>query len=110
MPETPPRPDPTARAAVPEDPALGLDPEQVHAAQELAHRERKIREELQAMIAERVPQQQEIRDEAAALARPFAELRREIAESSPRASQAAAQAAEILEHQALPPWTRRPSS
>ena len=94
-----PPPDP-ALAEMPADPALDLPPERAAQAQALARRERQIREEVQAILGERVPDQEALRDETAALGREVAELRDEAAELSNRSRNPANQAANMLGNQA----------
>jgi hypothetical protein len=101
LPDRAPEPDP-ADAPVPDDPALGIEPEQVEEAHALAGRQRRILERLQALLTERVPAQQRLRESSTELARQFAELGDRAREISPRAQGPASQAADLLGNHAPP--------
>ncbi|MEO6811608.1 MAG: hypothetical protein ABI353_21050, partial [Isosphaeraceae bacterium] len=87
-------------AAVPDDPALGLGPNQAEAARALARRERQIRERLQSLLAERIAPQDQLRDQAAELGRRLADLRDQTKDLSPRSQGPANAAADLLQNQA----------
>ncbi|MDX2035522.1 MAG: hypothetical protein SFX72_02635 [Isosphaeraceae bacterium] len=93
-----PRPPGAATAAQPgvEDPELHLPRGRVAEATELARRERRIRERLQAVVGERIEPQESIREDSIDLARRFAELREESKATTPKGSGQAAQVEEIL--------------
>jgi hypothetical protein len=87
-----PRPAGTASAGAAE-PELALGPEQAARAGELARRERRIRERLQAILGERVVPQQTIRSDAMALGRELEEFRDRVRGLSDRAQYPAQEAA-----------------
>lgn len=95
LPTAPPEPDPSQRP-VPTDPELAVTPAHIDAARELAGRERRIRERLQSLLAERIPDQQNIRQDSAALAERFHQLREDTRAISPRAEGPAQGAEEML--------------
>ena len=95
-------------APAPADPDLPLVAEDAAEARELARRERKIRERLQAVLGERIAPQDRLRDEAADLGRKLAELRDQSREISPRSQGPAQAAADTLIHHA-PPAQRQAS-
>ena len=82
--------------ALPDDPALGVKAGDAAEAASLARRERHIREQVQAILGERVKPQQDLRDQAAALGRELADLRDRSKETSPRAQVPAQAAAQLL--------------
>jgi hypothetical protein len=96
----PARPARTVAAAAPADPELGLTPTAAAAAGQLARRQRQVRERLQAVLAERVAPQQELRDQAVALGRELADLRDRARPLSDRARGPAQEAAQTLGEQA----------
>src|SRR5262249_17858555 len=57
-----PSPAPPAPPSPPADPELGLTPAQPAAAEQLARRERQLRERLQGFLAERIAPQQDLRE------------------------------------------------
>lgn len=89
-----------AAAPVPADPELGLSPAQASMAEQLARRERQLRERLQATLADRVASQQDLRDAATALGRELADLRDRARPLSDRARGPAQEAAQTLGEQA----------
>ena len=94
-------PAPPARTApAPADPELGLTPTAAAAAGQLARRQRQVRERLQAVLAERIAPQQELRDQAVALGRELADLRDRARPLSDRARGPAQEAAQTLGEQA----------
>ncbi len=101
LPETAPEPDPDD-APLPEDPTLTIGDDEAMQAVALARRERRLREQLQALLADRIPDQEAIRDDTAALAREIAELRDRVQQSSPRGRGPAAEAAQLLGQNAPP--------
>ncbi|MFI5259254.1 MAG: hypothetical protein ACHQ01_06570, partial [Candidatus Limnocylindrales bacterium] len=98
------RAQPAAKPPVTPDPELSLAPGHVVAANDLARRERRIRERLQAILGQRVEPQQAIRREAIALGRELAGLRERVRPLSDRAqapAQVAAQHLAVLAPQAM---------
>ncbi|MDB5348765.1 MAG: hypothetical protein JWN86_12 [Planctomycetota bacterium] len=94
-------PETNAPAAVtPPDPELALNADHARQAQQLARRERQIRERLQTVLGERVAPQEKLRDETAALGRSLAELRDGTRDVSAKSQGPAAAAADMLQHQA----------
>jgi hypothetical protein len=93
---------PRSPAAAPADADLALNDRQAEAAHALAKRERQIRERLQAVLGERVPAQERLRDNAAALGRELAEMRDRSREISPRSHGPANAAADMLQNHAPP--------
>ena len=87
-------------AAMPEDAGLGIKAGDAAEAAGLARRERHIREQVQAILGERVAPQRDLRDKAAALGREVAELRDRTRETSPKAQGPANAAAQLLGHDA----------
>jgi hypothetical protein len=85
-----------------DDPELGLKPSHVAAAEELARRQRRIRERLQSLLSERVPEQEAIREDARALARRFSDVRYLTRELSPRGQGPSNAAAALLGNEAPP--------
>jgi hypothetical protein len=92
-------PDPT-EANAPNDPALPVNDADANAAHALARRERRIREDLQAILGERIEPQNQLREETAALGRQFAALRDATRETGSRAQGPANAAAELLQNHA----------
>ncbi|HWE39706.1 MAG TPA: hypothetical protein VG406_24365 [Isosphaeraceae bacterium] len=88
------------QAQAPDDPELGLSPRQAAEAEQLARRERQLRERLQAVLAERVAPQQDLRRDAVALGREMADLRDRTRPLSDRARGPAQEAAQALGEQA----------
>ena len=88
-------------ATLPADPELGIKAGDAAEAADLARRQRHIREQVQAVLGDRVGPQQDLRDRAAALGRELADLRDRSKEIAPRA-QGPAQAAAQLMGQAAP--------
>jgi hypothetical protein len=78
------------------DVELGLDEAQVKAAAELARRQRHIREELQAVLGNRIAEERSLHAAAAKLAREMTALRDQTQEISPRAHGPASAAADLL--------------
>jgi hypothetical protein len=101
IPENAPEPDPS-RAPTPEDSELALRPAHANEARALAQRERQIRERLQAILGDRVPPQQSLRNEATALGRELANLRDQSRETSPRGQGPAHAAADLMQNHAPP--------
>jgi hypothetical protein len=93
------------RGATPVDPGLGLDPGRAGAALELARRQRQIRERVQGLLGDRVPEQDAVRADSEALAKDVAALRETIAPLAPEAHGAAAEASDLLAQHA--PGTMR---
>ncbi len=93
QPEKPPASASPPRAAEPE---LALTPAHAAAAQDLARRERQIRERLQAFLGERAAPQQAIRQESLALGRDLADFRDRVRPLSDRAQYPAQEAANHL--------------
>jgi hypothetical protein len=96
-------PEPAAAAvavAAPADPELGLTPAETAAAEQLARRERQLRERLQTILAERIAPQQNLRAESVALGRALAELRDRAGALSDRARGPAQEAARTLAERA----------
>ena len=94
-------PAPPARTApAPADPELSLPPTAAATAGQLARRQRQLRERLQAVLAERIAPQQELRDQAVALGRELADLRDRARPLSDRARGPAQEAAQTLGEQA----------
>jgi hypothetical protein len=88
----------TAAVPAPADPELGLTPAETAAAEQLARRERQLRERLQTMLAERIAPQQDLRAEAVALGGALADLRDQVL--SDRARGPAQEAARALAERA----------
>ncbi len=86
----------TNQKPAPNDPELMLDPEQGRRAQELARRERRLRERLQAVLGEQVEPQQNVRRESVAVGHDLADLRDRTAAVSDRARGPAHEAAGTL--------------
>ncbi len=82
------------------DQDLAIEPLDIGSAQDLARRQRRLQEQLQAVLAARIPPQMALRDESAALGRSLAELRERSRESSPRGQRPAQAAADLLANQA----------
>jgi hypothetical protein len=103
LPETAPEPDPAA-STMPADPALARDlpPELRDEARDLSRRQRGVREQFQALLAEHVPEQQKLRSRATELGERFQALHDRAAELSPRVGGPARQAAQVLNNQAPP--------
>ena len=99
LPETDPGPDPS-RAIAPADPELAISDAHAEEARALARRERRIRERLQAVMGERVAPQEELRQDAAALGREFADLRDGVRGLGDRSHGPANAAADLLGNQA----------
>jgi hypothetical protein len=97
-------PDAWRHAAVagprPRDPDLGIDPGHAARARALAGRERKLREALGAVLADRAGPQQALRRESQAVGRDLAALRDRVGDLSPRAPGPAREAASLLGEQA----------
>ena len=85
-----------AKPDAPRDPELALDPGLASKARELAQRERRLRENLNTILGERVAPQQDVRRDAAELGRELADLRDRAKEMSPRAAGPAHEAAAML--------------
>ena len=104
LPNTPPIADAPPRERklpdAPRDPEL--DPLRARAveAKALAQRERRLRERLQAVLGERVPPQEDLRRDAAALGRELADLRDRSREPGPSGRGHADVAAELLNNHA----------
>ncbi len=92
------KPDPPR--AMPDDPELGLKADQLAEARDLVRRERVIKEQMQAMMGERIAPQEKIRDEAAALGQAMAQLRNASRDISPRSHGPANASAELLQNHA----------
>lgn len=84
----------------PRDPDLAIDAGHAARAQDLARRERRLREKVLAVLADRVRPQDDLRREAEGVGRDLAELRDRTRELSPRASGPAHEAAALLGEQA----------
>ena len=69
------RPAPADRPEGPRDPELEIHPEHASRARDLALRERRLRERLQAVLGEEVAPQDEIRRESVAIGEKLAEIR-----------------------------------
>jgi hypothetical protein len=82
------------------DPDLPIDPDHAARARELARRERRLRERLQAILGERVGPQQDLRHEAVELGRELADLRDRAQSLSDRARGPAHEAAALVGEQA----------
>jgi hypothetical protein len=82
------------------DPDLGIRAEHALRAGDLVQRERRLRERLQAILADSIPPQQELRRESAALGRDLAELRDQVRPVSDRAQYPAQAAAQLLGEEA----------
>ena len=95
----PPLP-PNEIAGVPTDHDLGLGPEEASRAADLATRQRQVRERLQAVMADRVGPQQDLRKESRKLGRDLAELRDRAKEINAKAQWQAGSAAELAGEQA----------
>lgn len=95
LPSEVPKPAPT-----PADPGLDIAPAQAEAARDLARRERAIREQLQAVLGERVAPQDRLKAEAAALGKELEALRDQSREVGPRGHGPANQAADLMGRQA----------
>ena len=110
LPDTPPLADAPPRERklpdAPRDPEL--DPLRARAgeAKALAQRERRLRERLQAVLGERVPPQEDLRREAAALGREVADLRDRSREPGPSGRGHADAAAELLNNHATRQMTQ----
>ncbi len=85
-----------AAGAAPADPELGLGPEPAARAADLARRQRRLRERLQAAMGERVAPQQDLRRDSSALAREMADLRDRAREVNARGQGQANNAADLL--------------
>jgi hypothetical protein len=94
--EAPARAEPGA----PADPGLEIGPAHTARASDLARRERRVRERLQAILGDRVPPQQALRRESAAIGRDLADLRDRARSVSDRAQGPAQAAAQILGEEA----------
>lgn len=94
----PPQKKPDSDA--PADPELGLKTSHLERAAELAQRERRVRERLQALLADRIGPQQDLRRESAALGQEVAALRDELRGISDRAQGPAQAAAQLLGEEA----------
>jgi len=92
--------DPNPGANAPRDPELAIDAGHAARARELARRERRVRERLQAVLGERVGPQQELKRDAVAVGRALADLRDRSAPVSDRSRGPAGQAASLLGEQA----------
>jgi hypothetical protein len=90
----------TPREVLPADLDLPLSAKHAIKARELARRERHIREQLQAVLGERVPPQERLREDSAALGRQVADLRDQAREFSPPSQGPAHAAADTLTNQA----------
>ena len=82
------------------DPELRLEAEHAAQAVELARRQRRLREQVQGLLADRVPSQREVENQSIELGRKLADLREQLQPISPRSRDQAAQAADLLENQA----------
>ena len=82
--------------ALPDDPALRLDPKALEGAKKLAQRERRVREQLQSLLGERAEPQQALRQESTALGRELADLRDRSRPVSDRSQGPANEAAQLL--------------
>ncbi len=78
------------------EPELQLSPAHLAAAQDLVNRQRRIRQDLQAMLGARAPEQRAIRRESIALGRELSELRESVRPLSDRAQYPAHEAAQHL--------------
>jgi hypothetical protein len=96
----PPAPAGEQLAGVPSDPSLGLGPQEASRAADLATRQRQVRERLQAVMAERVGPQQDLRKDSQKLGRDLAELRDRAKEINARSQWQAQAAAELAGEQA----------
>jgi len=85
-----------AAPPVAHDPELRLSPAHLAAAQDLVDRERRIRQELQALLGQRAPEQRAIRRESIALGRELAELRENVRPLSDRGQYPAHEAVQHL--------------
>jgi hypothetical protein len=85
---------------VPADPELAIDADQAREARHLARQERELRERLQAILGERVPPQEKLRDETVALGRKLADLRDGTRDVSQKAQNPANTAADLLQNHA----------
>jgi hypothetical protein len=105
---TDPAPTPSHKAQAPSVPKdndlaindLAINEQQAAGARDLAQRERRIRERLQAMLSERIAPQEKLRDETAALGRELADLRDQTRDLSPRSHGPANAAADLLQNHA----------
>ena len=90
----------------PRDPEL--DPLRARAgeAKALARRERRLRERLQAVLGERVPPQEDLRREAAALGRELSDIRDQSREPGPSGRGPADQAADLMNNHAARQMTQ----
>jgi hypothetical protein len=90
----------------PRDPALDPLRARVDEAKALARRERRVRERLQSVLGERVPPQEDLRREAAALGQELADLRERSREPGPSGRGHADAAAELLNNHAARQMTQ----
>jgi hypothetical protein len=96
-----PKGEPSAATVAPvppasSDPELRLTPTHLAAAQDLVNRERRIRQELQAILGQRAPEQRALRRESIALGRELSELRESVRPLSDRAQYPSGEAAQHL--------------
>jgi hypothetical protein len=89
-----------AALPAPADPKPGLTPAQAAAAEDLARRERLVREQLQTLLTDQVAPQQALRTEAVALGRDLTALRNRAQPLSDRARGPAQDAAQTIGEQA----------
>jgi hypothetical protein len=90
------KPDPKA----PRDPDLAIQPEHAARARDLALRERRLRENLQALLGEAIAPQDRIQQESKAIGEKLAELRDKVQGLSDRARGPADEASRLLTDQA----------
>jgi hypothetical protein len=92
----------------PPEPDVGIDPSHIDRAHDLAQRERRLTERLQALIAEEAGPQEQLRDEVLEIGGQMAELRDEVRELglSGRANGPAHAAAELLQAHAVSTMNR----
>ncbi len=93
LPENAAAEKPVKTSKPPTDPEMPLNAEQAHKAQDLALRERRLRERLQAILADQVPPQQNVRRDALDVGHALADLRDQTRELAPRAFGPASEAA-----------------
>ena len=96
LPGAPPTAPPVPSHKPPADPDLALNADHAAKAHDLAQRERRLRERLQAILADKVAPQQEIRRESIQVGQALADLRDRTRELSPRAFGPANEAAAHL--------------